>query len=126
MITIIKLLGMTCPRKSLASIHAYKYHGFPHIIERQRGGRMSGLGTENLEHLKGTHLDSGDQRELLSTQSECSFVYLTEGGWPAGVVMSFIHSGGKFWLTAVEGRAHVRAAERDKRVSVIVSSAGSG
>ena len=87
---------------------------------------MTGLGTENLEHLKGTHLDKSDQLELLSTQTECSFVFLTEDGWPAGVVMSFIHVDGKFWLTAVEGRAHVRAADRDERVSIIVSSAGSG
>lgn len=87
---------------------------------------MSGLGTENLEHLKGTHLDQNDQLELLRTQTECSFVFLTEDGWPAGVVMSFIHLDGKFWLTAVEGRAHVRAADRDERVSIIVSSAGSG
>jgi hypothetical protein len=40
--------------------------------------------------------------------------------------MSFIHVDGKFWLTAVEGRAHVRAADRDERVSIVVSSAGSG
>jgi len=87
---------------------------------------MSGLGTENLEKLRGTHLEDEDKLELLTTQTECSFVFLNEEGWPTGVVMSFIHVDGTFWLTAVEGRAHVRGADRDDRVSVIVSSAGSG
>jgi general stress protein 26 len=83
-----------------------------------------GLGTEDLEKLKGTHLDEGDRDELLTTQTECSFVFSTPEGWPTGVIMSFIHVDGRFWLTAVEGRRHVKAADRDDRVSVIVSSAG--
>ncbi|WZH52422.1 MAG: pyridoxamine 5'-phosphate oxidase family protein [Nocardioides alkalitolerans] len=87
---------------------------------------MSELGTKNLEKLKGTHLDRSDQEELLATQTECSFVFLDDEGWPRGVIMSFIHDKGSIWLTAVEGRAHVKGAERDERVSVIVSSAGSG
>lgn len=84
------------------------------------------LGVENLEKLTGTKLDGKDQEELLSTQTECSVIFLKEDGWPVGVVMSFIHVDGKFWLTAVEGRAHVRALDRDKRCSIVVSSAGSG
>ena len=87
---------------------------------------MSGLGTENLEKLRGTHLERDDQVELLTTQTECSFVFLDDRGWPRGVVMSFIYEDGRFWLTAVEGRAHVRAADRDERVSIVVSAAGSG
>jgi general stress protein 26 len=86
---------------------------------------MSGeLGTENLEKLRGTNLDDRDRLELLTTQTECSFVFLNKEGWPAGVIMSFIYEDEKFWLTAVEGRPHVYAADRDERVSIIVSSAG--
>lgn len=86
---------------------------------------MSGeLGTKNLEKLKGTHLDEEAQDELLTAQTECSFIFSTPEGWPTGVIMSFIHVDGKFWLTAVEGRRHVKAADRDERVSIIVSSAG--
>jgi hypothetical protein len=87
---------------------------------------MAELGTENLEKLRGTHLDGQDQLELLTTQTECSFVFLNAEGWPAGVVMSYFYEGGTFWLTAVEGRNHVRAADRDERVSIVVSAAGSG
>ena len=43
---------------------------------------MSGLGTENLEKLRGTHLEPDDQVELLTTQTECSFVFLNDQGWP--------------------------------------------
>ena len=35
-------------------------------------------------------------------------------------------SGPHFWLTSVRGRAQVRAVERDERVGLVVSSAGSG
>jgi general stress protein 26 len=87
---------------------------------------MGRLGVDDLEQLKGTHLDKADQGELLAAQTECTFVFVGEEGWPSGVVMSFIVVDGTFWLTAVEGRAHVKALDRDPRVSVVVSSAGSG
>jgi nitroimidazol reductase NimA-like FMN-containing flavoprotein (pyridoxamine 5'-phosphate oxidase superfamily) len=87
---------------------------------------MGRLGVDDLEQLKGTHLDKADQGELLSAQTECTFVFLGEEGWPSGVVMSFIVVDGTFWLTAVEGRKHVTALDADPRVSIVVSSAGSG
>ncbi len=89
-------------------------------------GPSDELGTQNLEKLKGTHLDRDDQRELLETQTECTFIYTNEKGWPCGVVMSYINVEGTFWLTAVEGRAHVRSLAEHPEVSVVVSSAGSG
>lgn len=87
---------------------------------------MGRLGVDDLENLKGTHLDQTDQAELLTRQTECTFVFSGDDGWPSGVVMSYFADGDTFWLTAVEGRAHVRALERDNRVSIVVSSAGSG
>jgi len=87
---------------------------------------MGKLGVDDLEQLKGTHLDRADQHELLTAQTECTFVFSNDEGWPSGVVMSFIVVDGTFWLTAVEGRAHVRALAADQRVSIVVSSAGSG
>lgn len=87
---------------------------------------MGKLGVDDLEKLKGTNLDKTDQAELLSNQTECTFVFAGDDGWPSGVVMSFIVVDGTFWLTAVEGRAHVRALAADQRVSIVVSSAGSG
>ncbi len=87
---------------------------------------MGKLGVDDLEQLKGTHLDKADQAELLASQTECTFVFSNDEGWPSGVVMSFIVVDGTFWLTVVEGRAHVRALAADQRVSIVVSSAGSG
>lgn len=84
------------------------------------------LGTQNLEKLAGTQLDLADRAELLDTQTECTFIYVNDEGWPCGVVMSYIQVDGVFWLTAVEGRGHVRALARDQRVSIVVSSTGSG
>ncbi|MBM7516483.1 pyridoxamine 5'-phosphate oxidase family protein [Nocardioides nitrophenolicus] len=84
------------------------------------------LGTQNLEKLAGTQLDLSDRVELLDTQTECTFVYVNDQGWPCGVVMSYINVDGTFWLTAVEGRGHVRALAADQRVSIVVSSTGSG
>lgn len=94
-----------------------------HITRRSIMGR---LGIDDLESLKGTHLDKADQAELLAAQTECTFVFASDRGWPSGVVMSFIVVNGTFWLTAVEGRGHVRALAADQRVSIVVSSAGSG
>lgn len=87
---------------------------------------MGRLGVDDLEQLRGTHLDKAEQAELLEAQTECTFVFLNEDGWPSGVVMSFIVVDGTFWLTAVEGRKHVLGLDHDRRVSIVVSSAGSG
>jgi hypothetical protein len=87
---------------------------------------MGKLGVDDLENLKGTHLDKADQGELLSAQTECTFIFSDENGHPCGVVMSFFEEDGVFWLTAVEGRHQVKGLDRDPRCSIVVSSAGSG
>ncbi len=79
---------------------------------------MSGeLGTKNLEKLKGTHLDEDAQDELLTTQTECSFIFSTAEGWPTGVIMSFIHVDGKFWLDRRRGPAP-REGRRPRRAGL--------
>lgn len=89
-------------------------------------GPPSGRGAVNdLESLRGTALDEGEQAELLEVQTECTLTFLDDDGWPAGVVMLFMFVDGRFWLTSVEGRMQVRALERDDRATVVVSSAGS-
>ena len=42
------------------------------------------------------------------------------------MIMSFLYTGGKFWLTAAERRARIRAVRRDPRVAITVTSTGSG
>jgi hypothetical protein len=87
---------------------------------------MGKLGVDDLEDLKGTHLDKADQGGLLTAQTECTFIFSDDQGHPCGVVMSFFEEDGVFWLTAVEGRHQVKGLDRDPRCSIIVSSAGSG
>ena len=87
---------------------------------------MGKLGVDDLENLKGTHLDKADQGELLAAQTECTFVFSDDEGHPCGVVMSFFEEDGVFWLTAVEGRRQVEGLDRDPHCSIVVSSAGSG
>ena len=85
---------------------------------------MGRLGIDDLESMKGAVLDKTGQSELLAAQTECSFVFLREDGWPGAVVMNYLMDDGVFWLTAVEARLHVRAIADDARVSIVVSSAG--
>jgi hypothetical protein len=90
------------------------------------GAVMGKLGVDDLENLKGTHLDKADQGELLGAQTECTFIFSDDEGHPCGVVMSFFEHEGVFWLTAVEGRHQVKGLDRDPHCSIVVSSAGSG
>ena len=85
---------------------------------------MAQVGVEDNEDLSGATLSRAGQSELLAVQSECAVVFAGEGGWPSGVVMSFVEIDGALWLTSVEGRAQTRAIAADPRVSIIVSNAG--
>lgn len=82
------------------------------------------VGVDDNEDLSSLRLDGEGLGELLESQTECTFTFATADGWPAGVVMSFLHRDGTFWLTAADGRAHVRAARRDPRVTLVVSNSG--
>jgi general stress protein 26 len=85
---------------------------------------MGELGRDDLESMREARLEAADRLELLATQRECTFVFAGQDGWPAGVVMNFLHEDDRLWLTAVEGRAQVVALATEPRVSVVVSSAG--
>ena len=43
-----------------------------------------------------------------------------------GVVMNYLARDGRFWLTATEGRPRIAAVRRDPRVSIAITSKGSG
>ena len=53
-------------------------------------------------------------------------IFTRDGGWPVGVVMSFMFHDGGFWLTSTDDRPQVRALSRDPRMGIVVSNAGSG
>ena len=78
------------------------------------------------EDVRGYGLAADDESELLVRQTECTFIWLSATGHPVGVVMNFIFRDGRFWLPAARRRKRIAAVERDPRVSVAVSSRGSG
>ena len=70
-------------------------------------------------------LDPDVERDLLASQSECTFIWNTKDGSPLGVIMSFVFADGHFWLTASAQRGRVSAVQRDPRVAIVVTSKGS-
>lgn len=83
-----------------------------------------GVGVDDNEDLRTLRVDERGVTELLESQTECTFAFTTSAGWPAGVVMSYLYHGGRFWLTAARERAHSRAAKRESRVTLVISNAG--
>jgi hypothetical protein len=77
------------------------------------------IGIDDLEELQTLRLDLSEQEELLEAQTECTFVFANDQGWPSGVIMSFVRADGAFWLTAVENRVHVKALAAEPRVTTV-------
>jgi hypothetical protein len=71
-------------------------------------------------------LDDAGEAELLAKQTECTFIWSNNEGHPVGVIMNFVFRDDRFWLTASSQRARVPAVRRDPRVSIVLSSHGSG
>ena len=71
-------------------------------------------------------LDQASEEELLAAQIECTFIWSNSDGHPLGVIMNYVYRDGRFWLTASGQRARVPAVRRDPRVSIVVTSRGSG
>ncbi|MFE2122232.1 pyridoxamine 5'-phosphate oxidase family protein [Rhodococcus aetherivorans] len=84
------------------------------------------VGIDDNEDLRALRVDEEGIAELVAAQTECTFAFSTAAGWPAGVVMSYLHHDDRFWLTAAKDRAHVRAAMRESRVTLVISNAGTG
>jgi general stress protein 26 len=69
-------------------------------------------------------LASDAEADMLARQTECVFMWTTAEHDPVGVIMSFVHEDGRFWLTATRRRKRIRAIEARPRVAVAVSSRG--
>lgn len=69
-------------------------------------------------------LDSDAERELLGTQTECTFMWSTKEGEPVGVIMNFVEKDGRFWITCTRRRKRVAAVEARPRVAIAVTSRG--
>ena len=78
----------------------------------------------NYEKVDVYPLEADVREQLLREQSECVFCWGTGDHWPVGMVMSYVWRDERFWLTAAKQRARVTALQRDNRVSLAFSSAG--
>ena len=79
---------------------------------------------ENYEDVTAFGLDPERERELLDRQTECVFMWVTKDCEPVGVIMSFVASSGKIWLTSAEQRKRVPAIRRNPAASVCITSTG--
>ncbi len=72
-----------------------------------------------------THLTDEVREQLLTQQSECTFIW--QGKHEAiGTVMSFVWAEGRVWLTTDDTSPRVTAVRKTGRACVVVSSAGTG
>ncbi len=69
-------------------------------------------------------LSEQSERELVDTQTECTFMWTTRDGDPVGVIMNHLLHDGRFWLTCTRRRKRVPAIEARPRVAIAVSSRG--
>ena len=90
------------------------------------GDAMRGDAARDWEDVRAYTLEEEQETELLARQTECTFIWLARDGHPMGVVMNYLAQDGRFWLTATEGRPRIAAVRRDPRVSIAITSKGSG
>jgi Pyridoxamine 5'-phosphate oxidase len=79
---------------------------------------------DDFEDVSGFSLSDEREQRLLTTQTECTFMWTTRDGDPVGVIMNFVWHEGRFWLTATRRRKRITAIERDPRVAIAISSRG--
>ena len=79
---------------------------------------------DSYEDLTECGLSSELETQLVETQRECVFMWTNRAGEAFGVVMSYLPSGGKLWLTAAERRKRIAAIRRFPTASVCINSTG--
>ena len=79
---------------------------------------------DSYEDVSVFHLDDDRERNLLETQTECTFMWTTKDGDPVGVIMNFVSHDDRFWITCTRRRKRVAAVEARPRVAICVTSRG--
>lgn len=87
---------------------------------------MSEHSVSGWEDLSRYGLDPSDEQTLLASQRECTFIWTNKDGHPLGAIVNYIEHDGRLWLTATSKRPRVAAIRADPRVSLTISSKGSG
>ena len=68
---------------------------------------------------------SGDrERALLDAQTECCFMWTTKTGDPVGVIMNYVATDDRFWVTCTKRRKRVAAVAARPRVALAITSRG--
>jgi nitroimidazol reductase NimA-like FMN-containing flavoprotein (pyridoxamine 5'-phosphate oxidase superfamily) len=80
----------------------------------------------DFEDVRGYTLEDDDEATLLTAQTECTMIWLAKDGHPMGVIVNYIFRKDRFWLTATEVRPRIAALRQDPRISIAISSKGSG
>jgi hypothetical protein len=80
--------------------------------------------SKDWEDVRSYTLEEREEAELLSKQTECTFIWAGREGHPMGVIVNFIFRDGRFWLTATEHRPRIASLRKDPRVSIAVTSKG--
>lgn len=70
------------------------------------------------------NLSSDREMTLLTTQTECTFMWTTRDSDPVGVIMNYVFARDRFWMTCTRRRKRVPAIEARPRVAVAISSRG--
>ena len=78
------------------------------------------------EDLASYGLEDADEAALLEAQRECTFIWVNKDGHPLGVIVNYIFRNGSLWLTATSKRPRIAAIRANPKVSVAISSKGSG
>ncbi len=78
----------------------------------------------DLEDVSHYTLSDEDREHLLGEQRECTFMWVSKEGRPAGVIMSYLWRDGTFWLASVRGRKRVAAVKRRQEAAILISSLG--
>lgn len=79
---------------------------------------------ENYEQVSRYQMSPDVQEQLLQEQTECVFNWVTQDGYPMGVIMNFLWHEGHLWLTAGAHRHRISALKRNPRSAVIITSKG--
>ena len=74
--------------------------------------------------LRGADLGPDELSALLDAQTQCVVSFHDQHGWPRGVVLSYLFTEGRYWLSAVEGRAHVDGLRNDPRMTIVINERG--
>ena len=69
-------------------------------------------------------VDDAKREQLYEAQTECCLLWTNRDGWPVGVMVRFVWSEGKFWVTCTAERKRVPALRARPKSAVVVSSEG--